>query len=259
MNYAYVTVLSTNSYYEGVVALFESLKKTNPKYNKFVVVINETIDKDIKEDLKRRGYILIEKPKIDASSLIDNKSYGYWVNTFDKLYVFELTDFDKIVYLDSDMYIAKNIDELFDMPHMSGAISGKEHVKDWDGINSGMMVIVPEKGILDKMKDILVNHKFDKDVGDQDIINEYFNWKDLNLAISENYNMFHYLVDSYINEYNYHFKDIKIVHFIGSKKPWMYSDEDILHFRLDCQINKEKYKLFFFDEYMDIINNIKKA
>ena len=36
MNYAFVTVLSTNNYYKGVVALFESIKNTNTKYNNFV-------------------------------------------------------------------------------------------------------------------------------------------------------------------------------------------------------------------------------
>lgn len=256
MNYAYVTVLSTNSYYKGVVALFESLKETNPKYNKFVVIVNETIDNDIVEDLKRRGYIVIVKPKIDASSLVKNTSYAYWVNTFDKLYVFELTQFDKIVYLDSDMYIAKNIDDLFDMPHMSGAISGKERVPDWDGINSGLMVIVPEEGILDKMKNILLTHEFNKDIGDQDIINEYFDWKNKNLAISEKYNLFYYVVDQYVNEFGYDSNDLRVIHYIGRHKPWMFDTQEIIGYRAKCQLEKKSLELKFFDKYMDIIDKI---
>ena len=61
MNYAYVTVLSTNDYYKGVIVLFESLKQTNPKYNNFVVLVNENIDKEIINDFNNRGYKVINK------------------------------------------------------------------------------------------------------------------------------------------------------------------------------------------------------
>ena len=60
---------------------------------------------------------MIEKGSIDASEYLNNNSFQYWIN------IFELTEFEKILYLDSDLYINKNIDELFDFPNMSDIIA----------------------------------------------------------------------------------------------------------------------------------------
>ncbi len=256
MNYAYVTLLSTNNYYKGVVALFESLKLTNPVYNNFVVVVNENIDNTIIDDLKNRGYIVIKKNSIDASKYCENTSYKYWINTFDKLNVFELTEFDKILYLDCDLYINKNIDELFSLPNLSAVISGKEYVKEWVEMNSGLIVIEPEEGLVNKMLEVLKNTKFDKDIGDQDIINYYFDWKNKDLAISEIYNMYYFLIDYYVNALGYKSNEFRVVHFIGERKPWMMDDEEIENYRRNTIEENKMGELFYFNKYMDIIKKI---
>ncbi len=43
--YAYTTILSTDSYLPGVLALFESIKRTNTKISDFVVIVNQEIKK----------------------------------------------------------------------------------------------------------------------------------------------------------------------------------------------------------------------
>ena len=147
---AYATVLSTDSYLPGTLALFESIKRTKPMTNNFVVVVNENIKKETRDRLQEEGYIVIEKPKIEVPQEIKNKNriLPYWNNTFDKFNLFDLTDFDKIVYLDSDIYVRKNIDELFDKPNMSAVIAGKSYPgnESWNELNSGLMVIEPQKG-----------------------------------------------------------------------------------------------------------------
>ena len=257
MNYAYVTVLSTNNYYDGVLVLYESLKRTNPKYNKFVVLINDEIDAHIIAELSKRNIIIRKMPKIEPSNLVNNKTYTHWNYTFDKLNIFELTEFDKIVYLDSDMYIANNIDELFDLPHMSGVISGKGYVKKWVELGSGLMVIVPEKGTVDGMKKILNEYDFGKDVGDQDIINKYFDWPNKNLAISEKYNLFACFSDYYVKELGYKRDEISVIHFIGSKKPWMYTEEEIKAYRDHLIKSDNVNELYFFDKYIKLLKEIK--
>ena len=124
---AYATLLSTDSYLPGTLALFESIKRTNSKVKNFVVVVNEEIKKETKDRLKEKGYDVILKPKIDIPNFIKskNKILPYWNNTFDKFNLFDLLNYDKVVYLDSDIYVNKNIDELFDKPNMSAVIAGK--------------------------------------------------------------------------------------------------------------------------------------
>ncbi|MBR1385589.1 MAG: hypothetical protein IJ568_02025 [Bacilli bacterium] len=257
MRYAYVTVLSTDNYYEGVIALFESLKKTNPKYNNFVVVVNETINKKIITKFELYGYTIIRRNKIEAS-FVRNDSYEYWVNTFDKLNVFSLVEFDKIVYLDSDMYIAKNIDELFSKPHMSCVIAGKRYVNSWKKLGSGLMVIEPEFGLVEKLLYVLYHEKFDKDIGDQDVIEKYYDWANNNdgLILSENYNLFIDLVDYYIDNLGFSRNSIAVVHFIGNIKPWMLNENEIEKYRYNLIKNDKKNQLYYFDKYLELIKDI---
>ena len=156
MNYAFVTVLSTNNYYKGVVALFESIKRTKTKCDNFVVIVNENISDKIIDDFIRRGYI-VEKRKRICCDFIHNKVYKYWHNTFDKFYVFELIKYDKIIYLDCDMYVLKNIDELFEYPHMSAVIAGHDRYNEWNEIGSGLMVIEPKEEVSVQLIETLKN------------------------------------------------------------------------------------------------------
>lgn len=154
---SYVTVLSTDSYLTGVIALFELLKRTKPKISTFTVVINENIKPGTKRRLLQEGYKVILKHSITAPESIRAKNSigptSNWNYTFDKFNLFELDEFDKIVYLDSDMYVNQNIDELFDKPHMSAVIAGKSYPghEFWRELNSGIMVIEPKKGTVEKL------------------------------------------------------------------------------------------------------------
>ena len=279
---AYATVLSTDSYLPGTLALFESIKRTKPMINNFVVVVNENIKKETRDRLQEEGYIVIEKPKIEVPQEIKNKNriLPYWNNTFDKFNLFDLTDFDKIVYLDSDIYVRKNIDELFDKPNMSAVIAGKSYPgnESWNELNSGLMVIEPQKGLREalinkmnsmvKRKRILKNSvshtkgsffskvnllkslivKRFQGVGDQDVLEEFFNWKDKpELHLDEGYNVFANYSDYYASKFGN--DNLACIHFIGRNKPWNCLDKR----RTEKASNKFQSQCF--DEYIQIISN----
>lgn len=61
--------------------------------------------------------------------------------------MFELTEYDKVIYLDSDMVVKQSIKRLFDLPHLSAVPDGEQFTgltDDRPGFNSGMIVFVPE-------------------------------------------------------------------------------------------------------------------
>jgi alpha-N-acetylglucosamine transferase len=162
---------------------------------------------------------------MDAPVEIKNKS-GHWGNTFDKIYIFGLTDYSKLVYVDSDMIMSRNIDELFDKPHMSAVSAGKFLYPDWTRLNSGIMVIEPEQGLPEKIMKTLESLFVEvaaldgKAMGDQDLINAYYaEW-----PISTELHL-----DAHIDKNAYELPDenksskkpVSIVHFIGKDKPWM--------------------------------------
>ena len=152
---AYTTILSTDSYLPGVLSLFESIRRTNTKISDFVVIINQEIKKETINRLKESRIIVKIMPKIEAPQEIKskNKLFPHWNNTFDKFNIFNLTEYDKVVYLDSDIYVSENIDELFEKPNMSAVIAGKSYPfnKHWNELNSGVMVIEPKEGIREEL------------------------------------------------------------------------------------------------------------
>lgn len=285
---AYATVLSTDSYLPGTLALFETIKRTNTKIKNFVVVVNENIKQETKDRLIANGYTVIEKPKIIIPDEIKSKNriLPHWNNTFDKFNLFDLVDYDKIVYLDSDIYVNQNIDELFDKPNMSAVAAGKSYPgnESWRELNSGIMVIEPESGVkeelVQKMHEIAVRKKsirkaispsnkrffssraklsyikskiikMIQGIGDQDVLEEYFHWKDRpELQLDEKYNVFANYSDYYAQDLD---KDLLCIHFIGAKKPWDLTQKELAE-RKEKLSEKRKVQCEFLGKYADVIN-----
>jgi glycosyltransferase involved in cell wall biosynthesis len=285
--YAYTTILSTDSYLPGILALFESIKKTNTKITDFVVLVNQEIKQETIKTLEKNGIIVKRMPKVNVPQEIKskNKLFPHWNNTFDKFNVFNLIDYDKVVYLDSDIYVAENIDELFQKPNMSAVVSGKSFPinKYWNELNSGVMVIEPKEGIredlINKMNEMAERkftlkkpHKVQekkkffsnisllklKDkickrfqgIGDQDVLEEFFDWKNKSeLHLDESFNVF--------NNYSDYYKEKigitpKCYHFIGEKKPWSLTPKEIQKItKYKSKTKPVEYKAF--NAYKNII------
>ena len=246
-NYSYITVLSTEQYLKGALALAKSLKNVEAKYP-LAMLVTCNISKQDEEKIKSYGIQIIKKPSIELPETIkaknDKGSFSHWTNTFDKLLLFELTEFDKLVYLDSDMYVRKNIDELFEKKNMSATIDrryGPSVSKEWTKLTSGLMVIEPKQNVLPsfyKIIDKIIDEK--ESIGDQDVLQEYEpSWdtkEELHLDVG--YNLFFPHIDYYITYNNYKLDDIKVVHFIYTNKPFF--------------LNKDQI-----EEYMEYVNKIK--
>ena len=146
---AFVTVLSTDNYLDGVLALHASLLKVR-SLHELVVAVGQLVGTRSRDRLKRAGLKILELPnsiELSDELLRDNRDTGHqhWNSTFDKLAAFSLCCFKKIVLLDSDMIVLKNIDELFDRPHLSAVTAGASWPgnESWNTLNSGLMVIEP--------------------------------------------------------------------------------------------------------------------
>ena len=233
---AYITLLSTISYLPGVIVLHDSIKRTNTTYP-FWVAISSSISLEIEAKLSDRGMHVMRLPAPVKIPLTFKEKSGHWGNTFDKIHLFGLTYFSKLVYLDSDMVVLKNIDGLFEKPHLSAVAAGQLEHPDWTRLNSGLMVIEPVAQLSEKMVETIdravqeVSALGSNKIGDQDIINAYYpDWPDQKeLHLDEGYNLFFSDLDTYINRHSYQIpeiqknnsKDIYVLHFVGPQKPWM--------------------------------------
>ena len=123
---AFVTALSNDAYLKGCLVLNESLKDVHSKYP-LVVLAGEKLSQKSMEILKKNNIeIVFPKNKLTLpEELIEmnaKENFDYWTETFLKLSAFDLTQYEKILLLDNDIYVRENIDDVLDLPHMTSVI-----------------------------------------------------------------------------------------------------------------------------------------
>lgn len=285
MKYSYITLLNTENYLKGVLCLNESLKRTQTKYP-LTVAITEQISKKTIEILQENGIDIVYIDKMVVPEDIKEKNkkgiFSHWSNTFDKLKIFELTQFDKLVLLDSDMLVRKNIDELFERENLSAVVDRREPnvIDSWKKLTSGTIVIEPKKEIIKEFIQIMNEIKEKREsIGDQDILQEYdTEWENKeNLHLDVKYNTFFIYLDYYVKCGGYKLDDIAVVHFILKTKPWDLDNDKIdgylqfLNSRLKFNYEKTQKNVYkeclnigfdnkrkVLNEYMDILKVVNK-
>jgi alpha-N-acetylglucosamine transferase len=225
--YSFVSILTTDDYLDGVLVLKYSLDKTNSKYP-FLLLVTPNLSESVISSLTRHNVDFAGIKKIENPSLVSDPQLKRWNFTYSKLNIFGLTQFDKIVYLDADMLILKNIDDLFDKPHMSAVnMAGKlPELSTWNPLNAGLLVVEPSVETFNDMTSKIGAIEKIKSPGDEDFLQAYYpEWPNqTELHLDSGYNMFSYYWHRYNRMYGYSFssniKPIKVVHYIGEDKPW---------------------------------------
>jgi len=98
---------------------------------------------------------LLHKTYVFDEDLILSKiapDSGLWVGVFKKMFLFNLTDYDKVILLDADVLIRQNLRHWFDYDTPC-AIQPKDYL-EW---NAGVMVITPNRTELEDMLTVLPN------------------------------------------------------------------------------------------------------
>lgn len=224
MNVTYLTVLSTKSYLQGVVILYMSLKRVSTKA--FVVLCSEGLPEDVFNTLRKMKipYIIAKDDVLpdyilDASEEERSFKFGDWGGTFFKMKMFELTQFDKICYLDADMIVMENIDELFDSPDMAAVPDRDFYQKETDDLNSGTLVFVPRANLRQQFLCLLEKmwNEGPYPFGDQNVVSRiYPNWiyeNDKHLSIEYN---------AAVSRLHLYASDTKpkVLHYANHYKPW---------------------------------------
>ena len=236
MNKRYITLCNSEKYLKGTLVLYESLNATNTVVPLAVFCPKKTPD-NVRQILKNyaelcSGYackleiLESEEDVILPEEIAKGNKWLRWNGTFDKLLVFGLAQYDKLVFVDSDMLVLRNIDHLFECPHLSACYDGHY---DRHNLNSGLMVIEPtaDKNEMTRITGFISEVVNNPQFGDQDIIRLAFpEWKtSKKLHLTEQYNLFYENVARQNKEGGYDVVDsaavpIYVIHFIGYDKPW---------------------------------------
>lgn len=191
MRNAYFT-LATDDYALGAYCLAKSIGRFS-KYK--LHVLNLNLSEENRSLLESVGCIMV---CIEGLSSKTCRTQGYRENPnfanncYNKIYLWD-QEFDKVIYLDSDMLVVKNIDHLFNVEASFAACEAfrsefcartRKLVKaGWsrEYFNGGFLVLKPNKKVysdLMKLKDVI---ETPEDPSDQGLLNHYFksNWQRL--------------------------------------------------------------------------------
>jgi alpha-N-acetylglucosamine transferase len=122
-NRAWVTLLTKPSYVAGVRTLRASLEKSGTTYP-LVVLVTEGVDADSRRLLTAEGCRLIDAEPIGPPQDSPNSyANARFAEVWTKLAAWHLVEFERVVFLDADMLVLQNMDELFTLELAPGTIA----------------------------------------------------------------------------------------------------------------------------------------
>ena len=212
---AFITLLSSENYLEAVLVLNSSLRENKSKYPLVVAVTENIFIPEIIEPLKKH-HIFVEKiPLLEYCSFLQEEYAEHSVlKTASKIAIFSLKNWDKLVYIDADTCVLKNVDELFDYP--DGAML---YYKEEQQGFSGLFVFEPKLHQEDEFYPTLIKHHY---CFDGDLLGKIWFFVKTSIA--------HQIPDIYFWHYNPNMavpEGIKIIHYCNADaKLWMQEEID---------------------------------
>ncbi|KAI0034189.1 hypothetical protein K488DRAFT_36107, partial [Vararia minispora EC-137] len=224
--YAFVTLLTSDSYLPGALTLVAALKDVHPippvppevDFQTVCLVTPETVDVSSIKLLRRAFNVVIGVEIIEHDNHRGLQLLGRpdLTTVLTKLHVFRLTQYKKIIFLDADVLPTRPLSHLFTLDHEFSAVPDV----GWPDIfNSGLMVLTPSDAHFTKLME-LSKTEGSWDGGDQGLLNE---WRgDSWHRLSFTYNTTPTAVYTYAPAYERFGSKISAIHFIGPNKPWIH-------------------------------------
>ena len=218
---AFVTMVTSDAYVVGALVLAYSLRKAGTS-RRLVCMVTSSLAADsvavLREVYEVRFVAPMDSGDAKNLRLLGRPELG---PTFTKLQLWGFTDLDKVVFLDADMLILKNIDDLFAREELSACAD-----VGWpDCFNSGLFVARPSLDTLGALVE-LARAQGSFDGGDQGLLNTFFStWSTgpSERRIPFLYNLTFNSCYGYKPAFERHRDQVRAVHFIGATKPWNFN------------------------------------
>lgn len=227
--YTFATLVTNADYGLGALALARSLKACGSRWPLLVLA---TANAGHLDELQAAGCVVkeIKQPQLSSAFRArhtrksqherapftkgEKPVFHDPLDNFCKLALWRLTDYRRVVFLDADTLVVKNIDKLFDYPEFCAAPNLYETLADMHRLNSGAFVAEPSAATYDSMLQALDAPDVFWPRTDQTFLESYFpDWHGLPYT----YNALQYL---YFNlPQLWRWNSIKVVHY-QYEKPW---------------------------------------
>eukprot|EP00753_Platysulcus_tardus_P010676 PLAT2954.1.p1 GENE.PLAT2954.1~~PLAT2954.1.p1 ORF type:complete len:351 (+),score=162.19 PLAT2954.1:48-1100(+) len=216
--WAYATMLTNDDFYPGVQTLAYSLLRSGTALP-LVVIVTAEVSAHVRAQLEARKCIVVEVEAIPNPN--EEVHVEGWVSSgYTKLALWSLTDWDKLVYIDADAMVVRNVDDLFLRPTPAAA----PDVFPPDCFNAGVLVVTPNAATFASMLAVtaeLPSH----DGGDTGFLNSFFpdwwSWPaEQRLPFGYNAQRTMYWFTHKKPSYWAAVKPLSIIHYSSSPKPW---------------------------------------
>ncbi|MCT7374859.1 glycosyltransferase [Chelativorans salis] len=162
MRHAYVTLVTNADYAMGAEALVRSLKLSGTKAD-IVVLHTGGVTTETLRPLAGLGARLVEAELLPTSAAFNERhqraklhadapftkgnkpAFHTPLDNFAKLRLWLLTDYERVIFIDADALVLRNIDRLFSYPEFSAAPNVYESLADFHRLNSGVFVARPSE------------------------------------------------------------------------------------------------------------------
>uniref|UniRef100_M8CK84 Hexosyltransferase n=1 Tax=Aegilops tauschii TaxID=37682 RepID=M8CK84_AEGTA len=237
---AYVTFLAgAGDYWMGVVGLAKGLRKVGSAYPLVVAVLPDVPELH-RKILVSQGCIVREIAPVYPPENHTQFAMAYYVINYSKLRIWEFVEYERMVYLDADIQVFDNIDELFDLPkgHFY-AVMDCFCEKTW----SHTPHMATAKALLDTLR-VTPTTPF----AEQDFLNMFFReqYKPIPLV----YNLV--LAMLWRHPENVQLEKVKVVHYCAAgSKPWRFTGKEENMDREDIKILARNWWDIYNDESLD--------
>lgn len=120
----WATLITNVAYLPGVLTLAYSLKGVASRYE-LVVLYTDSCPESVHVALAQRGIRALRVERLSPRKHVEYSNDARFAECWTKLVCFDLTQFERVVLLDSDMLVMRNMDELMDLELDPSAQEGK--------------------------------------------------------------------------------------------------------------------------------------
>lgn len=225
---AYVTVVTTPAYVIGAETLAKCLRHTGTQ-RPLLALVGHLVSDKLALQLEDAGILVSRIPDVETPEIIPLVNRPHFNSTFNKIHIFGLhKDFDTLVYLDADVLVLKNLDDLFELDLSRGPpIAAAPEIMPPDRFNTGVMVAKPSEEVYQKLLLAAATTHTPEDF-DLGLFNEVFSdWFEQSSAhrLPFYFNVLQTVANYYEPAWNMLREKMRVLHFAGddSMKPWSFS------------------------------------
>lgn len=229
--HAYVTLVTNADFAMGATALVRSLARTGTTAD-IVVMHTDGVERDALSPAAALGAKLHRVALLATSNDFNARharkeihgknpftkgrkpAFHTPLDNFAKLRLWELTGYERVVFLDADTLVVRSIDRLFAYPEFSAAPNVYESLGDFHRLNSGVFVARPSEATFSSMLERLDAPNAFWRRTDQTFLQDFFpDWHGLPVF----FNMLQYVWFNLPELWDW--KSVSVVHY-QYEKPW---------------------------------------